>query len=356
MSETPTTPTTLTFAPGSGPLAPLSTVRDMITVRWDLTITALTPVVHSGGNLGNDSIFNREKVANPSAPGSYPEDVPHLTGNTLRHALRESLTWLTLRELGLEIGGLSVAAYHYLFSGGSMGKGASTLDVDGYRSLKSQFPFLAIMGGGLGTSLLTGKLHVGFGILVCRQNAWRIADLCSALAEDAKVALPAEEYTERGQGVRHDARRAPVADHLLPAADVAAWARERMKSSKENAEEGSDSTQMIYGYERLVAGSRFLWQVGGAYLTPLEHSALVCALLALQARGEIGAKCGTGHGRVRLRVISASGEADQLADGLRYVEEGQRLSEVAGQAWGGPYVAHVREHAEAIKGWLGGLR
>ena len=237
-----------------------------------------------------------------------------------------------------------------------MGKGASTLDVDGYRALKEMFPYLAMFGGGLGTSLITGKLDVGFGILLCRQNAWRVRDLCPALAKDAAASHPAEEYTERHQGTRHDARRAPMADHLLPAADVAAWGKERLKTSKQNEEEGSDSTQMIFGWEAICAGSRFLWQPGIAYATPLEHSALVCAILALQHRGQIGAKGGTGHGRVKLRAVSASGEASPLSEGLRYVDEGQRLSEILGQAWGGPYVHHVRERAAEIRGWLGGLR
>lgn len=351
---------TLTFRPGAGPLAPLETVADLVTVRYDLIVTALTPIVHSSGNEGNDSIFMRERVADPSSPGSYPEDVPYLTGNSLRHALRESLTWLTLREIGLEVGGLSVAAQHFLLSGGSMGKGASTLDVAGYRELKDRFPYLALFGGGLGTSLLTGKLHVGPGILVCRQNAWRIRDLCPAVADALADAQPAEEYTERAQSTRHDARRSPLSDHLLPAGDVAAWAKERIKTAKENAEEGTDSTQMIYGFERLCAGSRFLWQVGGAHLTPIEHSALICALLALQHRGELGAKTGTGHGRVRLQAVATqadgAGAVGALSDGLRTLDEARQLAQAAAQTWAGPYVEHVREHAAEIRTWLGGLK
>lgn len=356
-AETPTAaPGALTFAPGSTALARLETVRDLITVRYDLAITALTPLVHSSGNLGNDSIFMRERVADPDDAGAFPEDVPYLTGNSLRHALREALTWLTLREIGMEVGGLSVAAHHFLLSGGSMGKGATTLDVEGYRALKAQFPYLALFGGGLGTSLITGKLHVGPAILMCRQNAWRIADLCPALADDARASQPAEEYTERHQGVRHDARRAPLADHLLPASDVAAWSRERMKTARDHEDEGSDSTQMIYGYEALIAGSRFLWQLGGAHLTPLEHSALVCALWALQHRGELGAKTGTGHGRVRLRAIAASGETTPLDEGLQHLEQGERIGEIVSQSWGAPYVQHVRDHAEDLRGWLGSLK
>jgi len=282
--------------------------------------------------------------------------VPCVTGNSLRHALREALTWYTLRELDLELGGLSVAAQHFLLSGGSLGKQATTLDVDGYRWLRDTFPYVGLFGGGLGTHLMEGKLQVGPAILCCAQNAWRLHLLCPALADRAAPWLPAEEYRERRQGTRHDARRQPIADHLMSAEEVAAWARERMKSANDNAEQGSDSTQMIYGYETIIPGAQFLWAVGGAHLTPLEHSALVVALLAMQARRKIGAKGGTGHGEVRLRVIGVGGEPQPLADGLRHVEEGERLSEIAAQAWGAPYAAHLAEHGDEIREWLGGLK
>lgn len=345
----------LTFRPGEA-LAPCVAATDLLTVRWDLTITALSPLCHSQGTMGNESIFNTEKVADPDHPEALPEDVPLLSGNSLRHQLREALAWLTMKEIGLELGSLPLPALHFLLAGGALGKQAATLDADSYRATRDLFPYLALLGGGIGTSLIEGKLIVGHAVLACRQNAWKIAEMCPALAKEVDRYHPAEEYRGREQGTRHDARRSPLADHLLPPADRDAWARERLKTAKAHDDEGSDSTQMIFGREVLISGSRLYWYVGGRYLTPLEHSGLICALLALQQRGYLGAAIGTGHGRVKLQVIGGDGQAQALADGLRFVEQGSALSEIARQSWGAPYVEHVHRNAEAIRAWLGGIK
>lgn len=348
---------TLTFRPGDcQALAPLRTVRDLISVRYDMVITALSPLVHSSGNLGNDSLFMTERVVDPDDPQALPEDVPYLTGNTLRHALREALTWYTLRELDMDIGSLPVAALHFLLSGGSLGKQAASLDVKQYRWLRDIFPYVGLFGGGLSTHLMEGKLKVGHGMLMCKQNAWRIGLLCPPLGSMAAACHHAEEYRERHQGTRHDARRAPVAEHAMSSEDVAEWAKTRMQSATENKDQGSDSTQMIYGYESLIAGSSLYWWVGGAHLTPLEHSALIVALLALQMRRRIGAKSGTGHGEIRIQAVAASGEIDPLADGLKQAEDGQRLSDIAREVWGAPYAEHLKEHGDDIRSWLGSMK
>jgi hypothetical protein len=347
----------LTFRPGDcTALAEVKTVRDLITVRYDLVIEALTPICHSSGNMGNESLFMTAKVADPDNPSALPEDVPCITGNSMRHALRESLAWLTLRLLNMEIGGLSVAAQHFLFSGGSLGKQAASLDVDGYRHLTELFPYVSIFGGGLGTSLLTGKLHCSDAMLLCRQNARRLARLCPALAPRLEGRPGAEEYRDREQRTRHDARRQPIAQHLMPEADRQAWARERNSSAKDHSDEGSDSTQMIYGREVLCAGAQLYWSVGGHFLTPLEHSALVCSLVALQHRRRIGAASGTGHGEVALSVIGAGGEVGPLHEMLASPDEGEAVQARAARAWGAPYVTHCQTHGPEITAWLAGLK
>lgn len=356
MSAVETVEQALTFRPGDcTALAEPRTVRDLITVRYDLIIEALTPIAHSSGNLGNESLFMTQKVADPDRPWSLPEDVPCITGNSLRHALREATSWLTLRLLDVPLGGLSVAAQHFLLSGGSLGKQAASLDVDGYRRLTELFPYVPMFGGGLGTSLITGKLHCSDAMLMCRQNARRIGLLCPALAEDLARRPGAEEYRDREQRTRHDARRQPVSGHLMPEADRQAWAKERNSSAADHAEEGSDSTQMIYGREVVCAGAQWLWSVGGHFMTPVEHSMLVCALVALQHRRRIGAAGNTGHGEVRLTVVGTGGEAAQLREGLCGVDEAERLDRSV-QAWGHPYVEHVQASKVAITEWLQGLR
>lgn len=336
-------------------LAPLRTVRDLQTVTYHLVIENLTAMVHSSGTCGNDSVFMSELVYDPEHPGMPPEDVPCLTGNSLRHALREATAWLTLRLLDTELGSITPAAWHFLVSGGALGKGAATLDVEAYRSLRDTFPYLGLFGGGTGTALTPGKLSVDYAVLLCRQNASRITSLCPALAARCGNLLAAEDLRERKQSTRHDARRLPVAAHLLPAAEVETWDRTRHQSARENEEEGTDTTQMIYAFEAVAAGAQWYWNVGGRHLTPLEHSTLVCGLLALAKRGHLGAKEGTGHGRVRISGIAADGVNNPLADGLEAASRDVQI-ETLTRTFAAPYVEHVETHRKEIGEFLGAFK
>jgi len=348
MSDTPTpAEQAIEIIPGAGTLAPLRTVRDLATVTYHLVIECLTPYVHSSGTLGNETIFMRERVANPDRPEDLPEEVPCITGNSLRHALREACAWLTLRLLDIEIGSLTPAAWHFLASGGALGAGAATLDVAEYRRLRDLMPFLGLFGGGTGTALTPGKLQVSFGMLLCEQNARRIGALCDALAERVSVMPPAQGFTERRQKTRRDARDHEAARHLLPGSATEDWDRVRHTPAKEKDGGAEDDARMIAGYEVIIAGAQWYWSVGGRYLTPLEHSTLVCGLIALEKRGELGAQNGTGHGKVRIRVVDSTGDASALRDGLEAAcrdEEVERLV----RTYAGPYADHVRDHAEEI--------
>jgi len=333
-----------------GAVAAPTRYGELMTVRYDVLITSLTPIVHSSGTVGNEALLMTERVVDPDDPQGLPQDVPCLTGNSLRHALREALAHLTLRTLDLELGSLPVAAQHFLLSGGSLGRQAETLDVAGYRRALELFPYLGLFGGGLGSLLIPGKLQVAYAILLCAQNAWRVRLLCPPLTELAGDLQPAEEYRERRQATRHDARRGLLARHALRPEDRDAW--EQSLSSEEGA---TDSNQMIFAYEAVCAGARWLWQVGGVLMTPLEHSALVCALLALGARGQLGAKGATGHGAVALRAVHASGETSSLAEGLRALDQDARIEATARQ-FAGPYLDHVVMNRTDLLAWLTAIR
>lgn len=340
--------TAIEIRPGDK-IGPPSRFSELVSTRYDVVITSLTPLVHSSGTVGNDSILMTERVVDPALPDVDPEDVPCITGNSLRHALRESLCHTTLKILDLELRSLPLAAQHFLLSGGSLGKQAKTLKIDEFRKAVELFPFLGLFGGGLGSVLIEGRLQVGYALLICAQNVWRISDLCPQLEAEIATSRPAEEYRERRQGTRHDARRSTLSDRLLDAGDREKWEKDVAGGKVE------DSTQMIYAYEAIAAGARWFWQVGGRLMTPLEHSALVCAIVGLASRGEIGAKNGTGHGRVSLRAIGERGEKTPVTDALHAIRSTDHAIEVAETVAGG-YVRHVVDESEGIRDWLLGLR
>jgi hypothetical protein len=319
---------------------------DLSTVSYDLLLTALTPIAHAQSTIGNDSIMMTERVIDVGRSDAEPEDVPCITGNTLRHALREALCGLTLRVLNVEIGSLPLGAQQFLLSGGGLGRQAKSIKLDGYRRLVESFPYLPLFGGGIGTALIPGKLEVGYGILVCRQNADRIALLCPSLADNVAKSPHAQDLRERRILTRRDPRRSNKGRALLPkASDI------DLERSEED--EKGDSAQMIAGYEVLCAGARFLWQVGVQLATTTEHSALLCALVSLAAKGQIGAKGATGHGRMRLQAIGETGEDRPLSNALARSDEEDAVV-VAEQVAGG-YVSTIRERKAEILDFLGGL-
>lgn len=318
---------------------------DLKSVRYDLIVTALTPIVHAQATIGNDSILMTERVLDIHDPSGEPEDVPCLTGNTLRHALRDALCRMTLRVLDVEIGSLSIGAQHFLLSGGALGKQAKTIDLEGYRKLIEAFPFLPLFGGGIGHALVPGKLEVGYGILMCRQNAWRIKSLCPKLGD---LALPdAQSLRERRISTRSDSRRTLVGKTLSPA--------HAMSAPSEDEDEGAEQPmQMLAGYEAVCAGAKFLWQVGVQLATDVEHAAMLCALVSLSVGGRIGAKGGTGHGRILLHAVGESGDHKPLST---TIEASEHLDPVVlAEQIAGSYVARVRESRTEILTFLAGLK
>jgi hypothetical protein len=163
--------------------------------------------------------------------------------------------------------------------------------------------------------------------------------------------LPAQGFTERRQKARRDAREHEAARHLLPGAATADWDRVRHTAAKDKDGKADDDARMIAGYEVIIAGAQWYWTVGGRYLTPLEHSTLVCGLIAMEKRGEFGAQNGTGHGKVQLRCVDATGDAKTLRDGLEAACRDDAVERLA-TTYAGPYAAHVRDHAAEITAML----
>lgn len=348
----------ITIRPGSEnhQLAPLKTIGDLKSTRLHFLIENLSPLSHSEGNEGNMSILMRESVYDPSEPTRIPQQIPCITGNSMRHSLREAAAWFTLHLLNIDLYGLSPAAQHVLMSGGALGKDSATMDVDSYRKLSELFPSLTMFGGGgIGAALVRGNLAVDYALLCCRQNARRISLLCPELTELMQNRPRAEDFTEIRQGVRHDARRHPATRHLLGQESMRAWENERGNTAEQNREEGSTSTQMIYSFESICAGAQWYWSTTLILGTPLEHSLLMCTLLSLAKQGRIGGKGNTGHGRVHIKCIMADGATRDLAEGIEAAAQEDRIVELA-EVFAGPYVRHVRDNSEALTEIIRGLK
>lgn len=139
-------------------------------------VTALGPISHSAGSNGITTEFRREKYRQLDGTSA---DVTEVSGNAMRGILRDAGMYYMCQLLGYgmpdETGkprGLSVQAFHLLFSGGSLGGQTSRgLDIDFARQHRELIPLLSVLGAASGNQMLDGLVKIGFLRPICRETA-----------------------------------------------------------------------------------------------------------------------------------------------------------------------------------------
>lgn len=209
--------------------------------------------------------------------------LPAVSGNTIRHVLRESLVDPTLTFLGLQRRDLPKNILEMLVSGGGMDtsdvkkdekeKEAATkiagehdgnmpILVRDRETLRSVFPILSLFGASYGNRMLPGLLRIGWAIPALRETA-------HITGHHSDVSYSADIFSYQ-LGTRHD----PVSD----------------------APNQSESRQSIYYFEVVSPGIPFSHEITLDLMTDVERGALQLALDRFQMEGKIGGKTGTGLG------------------------------------------------------------
>ncbi len=79
----------------------------------DSTAATLTsPLHHGAGTAGNTSLLRAQDIITPDGRHA---SVPYVSGNSLRHQLRDALAWHAVRTVGVADGSLSKAAVDLLW-------------------------------------------------------------------------------------------------------------------------------------------------------------------------------------------------------------------------------------------------
>lgn len=324
----------------------------MQTTRFEMIVRAASPITHAQETIGNASIFARKLVR---VPGGERVNVPYLSGDSLRHQLREAAAYGTLHEAGLlDDPQLSEGALRLLFAGGMVtGRGdASTINIDRYRELVALFPPLALLGGCTDNRPIPGQLNVDEGNLLCTEmrhltppwvlawleaNGERLESCRGAIEEVQRVRM---DPTLRPEAVKllSDNARANVEGRLL-----ASETAHTTGDSKAKAE--SKSAMMPRTHERLIQGSLLWVGLEARTYTPLEFDAFCFAVACLLGNFRVGGKGGTGHGRLEF----VAGSRIHFQPAAANVEAvGAELAPKTGDI----YRAHVRERKEALAEWL----
>lgn len=289
----------------------------------------LSSLSHQEGVEGTTSILRRERIVGPDG---MVADVPVVSGNAWRGQLRDATMRALVRALGDPP--LSLAAFHFLFSGGSLTATGPYVDIGYARELRATIPAVAVFGGAVGNHILRGKLKVGKLYPVCQESLHLLHD--SAIPDGYTPPsiweiIQEESYTRTDDEKREDLRALidPM-QRLVLEADQAAR-REKGKTGTTDLAP-RDSQQMRYHVETLAAGTVLSADLVLEDYSEVEFGALASGLLEWSRDPSIGGKRATGHGRVEARFADWQTVTSHVAgDGLARSSDDAYSTQVAGQ-------------------------
>jgi hypothetical protein len=324
-------------------------------LRYEIILEAESPIAHSAGTLGNASVAMTRKIRRPD--GSFVS-VPIVTADTLRHKLREAVTYALLDAAGLLADGgpqLSAAALRLLFNGGMLtGRGdASSVKLDEFRRMMTALPSLALFGGCANNHLIPGQLAVGDALLLCEESKHRAPAWTLAWCAKHGIALDTHRrHLDEELRVRMDATLIPEKRRLLSAEARDGVERRLVASERAHdeddapAREATKSAMLPRTTEVIVPGSLFTWDVTATLYSALDRDTFDTAVAAFLANARVGGKAGTGHGRVR--ALAAN-----MVPLARPSEKSAALDLAGlGSHCGQVFRAHVAEHKDALKDLL----
>lgn len=317
--------------------------------KLEFVLRAAQPIAHHAGSDGNHASLMREGVL---MPDGERVDIPIVSGDSMRHQLRESMAMLTLHAAGmLETPALSQGAVRLLFAGGGIGGGQeASIDIEEYHRICDLSPGLALLGGAVGNRILPGSAKVGRAMLICEESV--DAGVIPGWVTEGRAAPPAADCIAVETRVRMDPMDRPRNRALLGAeaqADYAARIIAGEKAADAKAKSEAKGTMMPRSFETVVAGSLFYWTVECACLNEVQEHAFWAMLSNAVADLSVGGKSGTGHGKMRvvecrehdwLDPIAAAKAINPLGIGRDHIEA---------------FRSHIADNAAELEKWLSGV-
>lgn len=126
--------------------------------HFDIRYTLTAPVSHIGETASTGSYFQTINTASGR--------LPVITGNSVRGILRDKLADNLLDAIGHPV---DKETFNVLYSGGNI-SGSTKNDVQRAKLVRQHFPMLSLLGGGLGTMIMSGQLVSGFVYPICRES------------------------------------------------------------------------------------------------------------------------------------------------------------------------------------------
>lgn len=317
--------------------------------RYEVLLRAVQPIAHAEGTIGNATLAMRRKVR--TRDGEIVS-VPIVTGDTMRHQMREAAAMALLDGLGmLDKPALTEAATRLIFNGGMLtAKGAgSGVKLSEFRALNALLPTLALFGGCANGQLVPGQLEVSDAVPVSEETLSLVPEW---MVQRSGSITSAREILDEEQRVRFDSMRDPSKVRLLDpgardAVERKAIAREEAHDSGSDADAmATKSTMLPRTCEVIIPGTLLSWTVTATTYTALEEDTFAVVMGSFLRCPIVGGKRGTGHGRLE----PVAGNEIPIA---RPAELAQSLDLAAlSTKRGDIFKAHVRDQADAIRAAL----
>jgi len=272
-------------------------------IRFHVLLEAETPIAHHSESIGNSAVAMRRKIRQKD--GSFA-NVPIVTGDTMRHGLREAGALALLKAAGLaDQKCLTEAALRLLFAGGMITGAQDAIKLDEYHRMADLVPPLVLLGGCSQNRSIPGRMQVDDALLVCNETMHYMPEDVRAHLQEERTAIEScRSHVEEVQRVRMDPMLNPANHALLT--DGGAEAVKKLKKSEAASATGnaiekaeSKSTMMPRTFETVVQGSLFLWGLSCTCMNELEVDTLQTMVGEFLLRATVGGKKGVGFGRLR---------------------------------------------------------
>lgn len=320
------------------------------TLEFEGVVTALSSISHIGKTHGTHSKLRREKIVQPD---KTVEEVPIISGNSMRGILRDRGMLHMLRSLGYgvneetgEVRGLSLAAFYFLFSGGSLtGDASRGLNIKEARRWRDVIPLVSIFGGAMGSRIMPGKVKIDKMVPICKET---IHTLPQRFQEQKTISiwemLQEESYT-RSDDEKNEKLRKLIKPDVQKLLEAKAVDEQERRGTVDDVRDDEQKQQMRYHVETIAAGTELFWSITLDDVTDLEFEAFCAALAAFSRFPYIGGKSGVGHGKVSIEFDS------WMEINPRIAPQGKEV----GFKLGTLYQSYLQDHAQEIRELLNEL-
>lgn len=203
----------------------------MMKINYRLT----APLSHIGETLSTGSIFQTVLTSEGR--------LPVITGNSIRGTLRDCGAKHLLNSIGKAVDKIT---FNVLFSGGNL-SGASKLDVARAKAVREHFPLISLLGGGLGSMILGGKMDCGFAYPICCESR----DITGIDSDISWHSLIEEMEFTRTDDSKNDKNSALITD-LNEDVKKNGAASTQMRYSVQYLAPGTELQQNIYFYDNIT--------------------------------------------------------------------------------------------------------